>query len=218
MTSWCTEVRVTRVQLRKSALSNPPSVVCCPNHLPQRPGPGWQGCPNQPAPQAPPQITRWELIKVCMLCFSFSQPVTNWNQASLWFQNFTSDTIFLFNPMTESKMLFLTAYFSSINMSEILCTGYYLSAQLWKHLAGTRVAIMTPVMESTVSEGDCLMFWYHMEGSGVGELSVYLQGVDESRQPVSWNRGLNQGNHWRHGRVTLSSRVPFQVHGCLSGK
>ncbi|XP_075875933.1 MAM and LDL-receptor class A domain-containing protein 1 [Nelusetta ayraudi] len=89
--------------------------------------------------------------------------------------------------------------------------GYYLSAQLWKHLAGTRVAIMTPVMESTVSEGDCLMFWYHMEGSGVGELSVYLQGVDESRQPVSWNRGLNQGNHWRHGRVTLSSRVPFQV-------
>lgn len=73
-------------------------------------------------------------------------------------------------------------------------------------------------MEPTVSDGDCLMFWYHMEGSGVGELSVYLQGVDEPRRPVSWTRGYNEGKHWRHGRVTLISGVQFHVRGCWPRK
>lgn len=121
------------------------------------------------------------------------------------------------NLMIKSKLLFSNIMRSSMNLSGILRTGYYLSAQLWKHPAGTRVAIMTPVMESTVSDGECLMFWYHMEGNGVGELSVYLQGFDESRRPVSWNRGYNEGKHWRHGRVTLISSVPFQVNSSWSG-
>lgn len=93
----------------------------------------------------------------------------------------------------------------------ILCPGFYLSGQLWKRPAGSRVAIQTAVMEPTESDGECLMFWYHMEGSGVGELSVYLQTLDESVLPVSWTRSGDQGSQWRHGRVTLSSSVPYQV-------
>lgn len=127
------------------------------------------------------------------------------------FHSLPFDPVCLFSRMIESKMKSINEFISGI-----WCTGYYLSAQLWEHPPGTRVAIMTPVMESTVSDGDCLMFWYHMEGSCVGELSVYLQGVGESRRPVSWSRGYNEGKHWRHGRVTLISSVPFQVHGSRS--
>ncbi|XP_028283475.1 MAM and LDL-receptor class A domain-containing protein 2 [Parambassis ranga] len=91
--------------------------------------------------------------------------------------------------------------------------GYYLSAQLWSHPAGAKVAMTTAVMEPTPPHGECLMFWYYMEESGVGELSVYLQTSDNHSNPIQqWTRKGDQGKHWRHGRVTLfSPDSPYQV-------
>ncbi|KAM8850746.1 MAM and LDL-receptor class A domain-containing protein 1 isoform 2-T2 [Spinachia spinachia] len=82
--------------------------------------------------------------------------------------------------------------------------GYYLSAQLWSHPVGSRVAVMTEVMEPTAADGECLMFWYYMEGGEVGNLSVSLQTHSNHSEQV-WSRGGDQGRHWRHGRVTLLS-------------
>lgn len=72
---------------------------------------------------------------------------------------------------------------------------------------------MTVMMEPTPPDGECLMFWYYMEGSGVGELSVLLQtpGSHGNSQRL-WVRRGDQGKHWRHGRVTLNSPdTPYQV-------
>lgn len=91
------------------------------------------------------------------------------------------------------------------------CVGYYLSAQLWSHPVGSRGAVMTAVMEPTAADGECLMFWYYMEGSEVGELSVSLQTLDSNNVSL-WTRSGDQGKHWRHGRVTLlSPSAPYQV-------
>lgn len=93
-----------------------------------------------------------------------------------------------------------------------LCVGYYLSAQLWSHPVGSRVAVVTAVMEPTPDK-ECLMFWYYMEGNEVGELSVYLQTTDNHvRSALLWTRSGDQGKHWRHGRVTLSSSTLYQVN------
>uniref|UniRef100_A0A3Q3KDZ0 MAM domain-containing protein n=1 Tax=Monopterus albus TaxID=43700 RepID=A0A3Q3KDZ0_MONAL len=83
------------------------------------------------------------------------------------------------------------------------------------HPVGSRGTIMTALMEPTPPDGECLMFWYYMEGSGVGELKVYLQTPDNNRNPVQlWSRSGDQGKHWRHGRVTLSSpNTPYHVSG-----
>ncbi|TNM98369.1 hypothetical protein fugu_014615 [Takifugu bimaculatus] len=90
--------------------------------------------------------------------------------------------------------------------------GFYLSAHLWNHPVGARGAMMTAVMEPTASDGECLMFWYYMEGSEVGELNIYLQTFENSRESVPlWTQKGNQGKHWRHGRVTLRSSTPYQV-------
>ncbi|XP_069014100.1 apical endosomal glycoprotein [Embiotoca jacksoni] len=91
--------------------------------------------------------------------------------------------------------------------------GYYLSAQLWSHPAGSRGAMMTAVMEPTPPDGECLMFWYYMEGSDVGELCLYLQTHDSGKNPIQlWTRRGDQGKHWRHGRATLlSPDAPYQV-------
>ncbi|XP_041849179.1 MAM and LDL-receptor class A domain-containing protein 2 [Melanotaenia boesemani] len=84
--------------------------------------------------------------------------------------------------------------------------GYYLSAELWKHPVGSRGAMMTAEMEPTPSDGECLMFWYYMEGKEVGELSIYLQTADSHKTATKlWTRRGDQGTHWRHGRVTLIS-------------
>lgn len=64
---------------------------------------------------------------------------------------------------------------------------------------------MTALMEPTPPDGECLMFWYYMEGRAVGELSVYLQTSPTNTPVQLWTRRGDQGNHWRHGRVTLFS-------------
>lgn len=90
-----------------------------------------------------------------------------------------------------------------------MCVGFYLSAHLWKHSAEAKGAMMTAVMEPTASDGECLMFWYYMEGIDVGELHVYLNTVENCNR--LWTRKGDQGKHWRHGRVTLRSNAPYQV-------
>ncbi|XP_039670520.1 MAM and LDL-receptor class A domain-containing protein 1 [Perca fluviatilis] len=71
---------------------------------------------------------------------------------------------------------------------------------------------MTAVMEPTPPEGECLMFWYYMEGNGVGELTVSLQTPDDNNSGQLWTRSGDQGKHWRHGRVTLlNPTTPYQV-------
>ena len=66
--------------------------------------------------------------------------------------------------------------------------------------------MMTAVMNPTPSNGECLIFWYYMEGGGVGELSVYLITADSHQNSTKlWTRRGDHGTHWRHGRVTLFS-------------
>ncbi len=203
------------VRPKESAPSRAPSVVCCPNRLQTLAGAGSRGCPSQPTLQAPPQITLWGQSKVCN-SFTFS----------------LSSLISCALPKIISLGFVIPCYIKQGNLHKLtcsykhtlshknqhvhnstLCVGYYLSAQLWSHPAGSRGAVMTAVMEP-IADGECLMFWYYMEGSGVGQLSVYLQTPDNHRSPAKlWTRSGDQGKHWRHARVTLSHNTPYQVPG-----
>ncbi|XP_061588557.1 MAM and LDL-receptor class A domain-containing protein 2 [Cololabis saira] len=91
--------------------------------------------------------------------------------------------------------------------------GYYLSAELWRHPAGSRGAMMTAVMGPTPSDGECLMFYYYIEGQGAGELNIYLQTADSHEDSTKlWTIQGDQGTRWRHGRVTLfSPEAAYQV-------
>ncbi|MFT7812312.1 MAM and LDL-receptor class A domain-containing protein 2-like isoform X1 [Arapaima gigas] len=89
--------------------------------------------------------------------------------------------------------------------------GYYLSAQMWKHPAGHMGRVLTSLSDPTPKSGECLNFWYHMEGEGVGMLRVYLQKLHSSRE-LLWTISGDQGELWRHARVTvLSDDTPYQV-------
>lgn len=69
------------------------------------------------------------------------------------------------------------------------------------------------VHQPTSEHGECLMFWYHMNGKDVGSLNIYVQELQNprSRIPV-WSASGDQGEHWRHGRATIiSPHSPYKV-------
>lgn len=73
---------------------------------------------------------------------------------------------------------------------------------------------MTEVNPPTSEHGECLMFWYHMNGKDVGSLNIYIQDLQSSRisQISLWSVNGDQGQQWRHGRATIiSPHSPYKV-------
>ena len=61
--------------------------------------------------------------------------------------------------------------------------------------------------------GKCLNFWYHMSGSHIGTMNVYIKDGLTIGTKV-WNETGDQGNFWLHARAPIKINNKFQV-GCL---
>ena len=58
----------------------------------------------------------------------------------------------------------------------------------------------------------CLRFWYHMLGSGIGKLNLYLKtGNGKINEKLLWTLSGNQLNQWREGTAPIRSTVDYQV-------
>lgn len=91
--------------------------------------------------------------------------------------------------------------------------GFYMSAQLWKQPSGSTGSMVTKVNQPTPGHGECWMFWYHMDGTNVGSLNIYVQELRNARShtPV-WSMSGDQGKQWRHGRVSIiNPHTPYKV-------
>ncbi|XP_076075807.1 MAM and LDL-receptor class A domain-containing protein 1-like [Mytilus galloprovincialis] len=63
---------------------------------------------------------------------------------------------------------------------------------------------------TVLPNGDaCFTFWYHMYGSGIGALSVYLVMGNTTRK--LWENSGNQQNVWRFGYVDITVAKPFMI-------
>lgn len=55
-----------------------------------------------------------------------------------------------------------------------------------------------------------MMFWYHMYGSSIGSLNVYLN--ISNRLTLWWRKSGNKGNTWLQGTVGIGKKIkPFQI-------
>ena len=72
---------------------------------------------------------------------------------------------------------------------------------------GEKAWLYSPYLSQS-PKGKCLNFWYHMYGTHIGALNIYL---DRATGTPIWNRTGDQGNMWRHGRVNLQSYTRFRV-------
>lgn len=60
--------------------------------------------------------------------------------------------------------------------------------------------------------GDCLQFWYYMQGNNTGSLNVYLRPNDGSRDKLLFRRVGNQAVElWLYQSQTIKSNVVYQV-------
>ena len=80
-------------------------------------------------------------------------------------------------------------------------------------VTGTKAKLLSRTFPPTA--GRCLTFWYHMYGSGMGELNVYVKPVTGTLRKVSSLSG-DQGDAWNMAQVTLiSSTSEYQVKTTL---
>ena len=87
--------------------------------------------------------------------------------------------------------------------------GYYLYAETSGILKGDQAQLVSLTFPAT--KGRCMTFWYHMYGSGMGDLNVYVN-INGTKHKV-WTMSGDQGDEWKMARVTLVSKgYPYQVN------
>ena len=58
--------------------------------------------------------------------------------------------------------------------------------------------------------GQCMQFWYHMDGVYIKRLSVFFRVIEQSESRV-WTLGNTQGDKWLQGQVAIKSAKPYVV-------
>lgn len=69
---------------------------------------------------------------------------------------------------------------------------------------GDYARLESPAFLATDGNGQCLEFWYHMYGSGIGRLNVYIKRGNTLGTKV-WFQSGNQGNRWLRAMITVQS-------------
>ena len=60
----------------------------------------------------------------------------------------------------------------------------------------------------TSARGACFTFWYHMYGSGIGQLNIFVNSTvagGRRREQLIWRLSGNQGNVWRRAAVAVGA-------------
>ncbi len=75
---------------------------------------------------------------------------------------------------------------------------------------GDRAVMESPAYPASLF-GKCVEFYYHMYGSGMGTLRVYLRKGGVLDRKAVWTMSGNQGNKWHRGSFTVISPQSWKV-------
>ncbi|KRT85486.1 hypothetical protein AMK59_1274, partial [Oryctes borbonicus] len=86
--------------------------------------------------------------------------------------------------------------------------GYYMYIEGSTQNVNDTARFISPIYKRETNN-TCLEFYYHMFGSGMGELRVYVKKVNDSwifkLEEAVFVKDGNQGNEWLRGLVQLGS-------------
>ena len=85
--------------------------------------------------------------------------------------------------------------------------GSYIHIEASPQRSGDVARLLSKWMESNQSA--CVQFWYHMYGSGVGNLSFYLK--TNQSETLVWRLSSDQGDRWKFGQFSLISERAHRV-------
>ena len=110
--------------------------------------------------------------------------------------------------------VFLLFFYHSLNFkrktsicSSYSTTGSYIYIEASPQMPGDAARLLSDWIEPI--EEVCIQFWYHMYGSDIGNLSIYLK--TNQSEKVVWTLLGNQGDQWRFGQTALNSRDAYKV-------
>ena len=82
--------------------------------------------------------------------------------------------------------------------------GKYMYFEATNLKEGDSSMLITPYAEAN-GKNQCLEFFYHMYGNGMGSLKVLNSNLD-----VVWNKTGNQGNEWKQALVNISGPAGYR--------
>lgn len=77
-------------------------------------------------------------------------------------------------------------------------------------LPGNKARLLSSSLRGS-RELQCLQFYYHMYGSGTGQLSVYLHTGQDSEDKLLWHRHGEQGVSWLRASITYQYDQQHQI-------
>ena len=108
-----------------------------------------------------------------------------------------------------NELIIINSFF--ISWGDIILLQFTLGTYAYIEVStikpGKKAQLMSEKMPAT--NGRCLSFFYHMYGSGIGNLNFYMQDKN-GRQLIKMISG-NQGNQWNAGEIGLHSRNDFSL-------
>jgi hypothetical protein len=78
----------------------------------------------------------------------------------------------------------------------------------WPRQWGEKARLESEVLPPT--SGQCMQFWFNMNGAHINKLSILLKVVEQSESRV-WTYGSNKSDNWIQGQIPIKSAKPFVV-------
>ena len=69
---------------------------------------------------------------------------------------------------------------------------------------GHKAFLMSPMFDTSRADGECFTFWYHMFGSGIGTLQIYVDSAIAGKK-LLWSLAGDKGNRWYKGQMNVGA-------------
>ena len=78
---------------------------------------------------------------------------------------------------------------------------------------GDKARLYSERFLATDPRGQCIKFWYHMNGNAIGTLNVLVKtGAGNRSENIVWTLSGSQQNKWNFGQTSVSStKSSYQV-------
>ena len=87
-------------------------------------------------------------------------------------------------------------------------TGWYIYIETSSpRRAGDTARLISPWIRGP----RCMVFYYHMFGSNMGCVVMYIRSQAETRVKPVWLRSKDQGNRWIQGQISINETSSYQV-------
>lgn len=103
-------------------------------------------------------------------------------------------------------------------MYHVLLPGYFMYIEASLMRPGHKARLLTSDLRGS-SYPQCLIFYYHMYGSGTGILSVLLRDSSAEQDVLLWRRRGEQSVSWMRAMVDYHCDARHQVcrNMCITG-